>query len=264
VKQWQRYLAELFGTFVLVFGGTTGILAALRVVDAAPWNVAGGSGSNAVELIVPFAFGLALMAGLYTFAEVSGGHFNPAVSLGLFLDRRLTFEDLLGYWIFQFAGAILASLLMLIPFNHDLVKATATQPGVGISQGAALFIEIAFTAVFVLVILHSTKSDRFGGTALMAIPLTLVAIHFAALPISGSSVNPARSLGPALVGDQWHAFWISVVGPAAGAIIAWIIYTVVIKGDTDFRDDLQGLRREVKPPSSTPPASAGDAAPPAS
>jgi len=262
VKQWQRYLAELFGTFVLVFGGTTGILAALRVVDAAPWNAAGGSGSNAVELIVPFAFGLSLMAALYAFAEISVGHFNPAVSLGLFLDRRLTFEDLLGYWIFQFAGAILASLLMLVPFNHDLVKATATQPGAGISNGSALFIEIAFTAIFVLVILHSTKSDRYGGSALVAIPLTLLAIHFAAIPFSGSSVNPARSLGPALVGDQWNAFWIYVVGPAAGAIIAWLIYTIVIKGEMDFRGDMQRLRSEVRPPSTSP--SSGDATPPAS
>ena len=256
MKQWQRYLAELFGTFILVFGGTTGLIAALKAVGGGPYGT--GTGLNGVEVVVPFAFGLSLMAALYAFAEVSGGHFNPAVSLGLFLDRRLTFEDLLGYWIFQFAGAILASLLMLIPFNHDLVKATATQPQAG--NGNALFIEIALTAVFVLVILHSTKSDRYGGSALVAIPLTLLAIHFAAIPFSGSSVNPARSLGPALVGDQWHAFWIYVVGPAAGAIIAWIIYTVVIKGDTDFRDDLQALRTEVRPPS-TPPTTG--AAPPA-
>ena len=93
----------------------------------------------------------------------------------------------------------------------------------------------------------------------MAIALTLIAIHVAAIPFSGSSVNPARSLGPALVGDQWHAFWIYVVGPAAGAIIAWIVYTVVIKGDTDFRDDMKALRTEVRPPS-TPPTTG--AAPP--
>jgi aquaporin Z len=176
----------------------------------------------------------------------------------LFLDRRLTFEDLLGYWIFQFAGAILASLLMLIPFNHDLVKATATVPGAG--NGNALFIEIVFTAIFVLVILHSTKSDRYGGSALISIPLTLLAIHFAAIPFSGSSVNPARSLGPALVGDQWTAFWVYIIGPAAGAIIAWIVYTVVIKGDTNFRDDMQALRAEVRPPT-TPPTTGS--APPA-
>jgi aquaporin Z len=255
VKQWQRYLAELFGTFILVFGGTTGLVAAFKVVGAGPFGA--GNGLGGAELVVPFAFGLSLMAALYAFAEVSGGHFNPAVSLGLFLDRRLTFEDLLGYWIFQFAGAILASLLMLIPFNHDIVKATATTPS---SNGTALFIEIVFTAIFVLVILHSTKSDRFGGSALISIPLTLLAIHFAAIPFSGSSVNPARSLGPALVGDQWTAFWIYVVGPAAGAIIAWIIYQVVIKGDTNFRDDMQALRAEVRPPT-TPPTTGS--APPA-
>jgi aquaporin Z len=261
VKQWQRYLAELFGTFVLVFGGSVGIAAALKASNALPGGPNAG-GPNAIVLIaVPFAFGLALMAALYAFAEISGGHFNPAVSLGLFLDRRLSFEDLLGYWIFQFAGAILASLLMLIPFNHDIVKATATVPA---SNGQALFLEIAFSAVFVLVILQSTKSERFAGTALVSIPLTLLAIHFAAIPFSGSSVNPARSLGPALVGSQWTGFWIYVVGPAAGAIIAWVIYTVVIKGDTDLRNDMQALRAEVRPPSSPPPATTGTDAPPAS
>jgi len=259
VKQWQRYLAELFGTFVLVFGGCTGIAAALKMSAAAPFGTNAASPNGIVLIAVPFAFGLALMAGLYAFAEISGGHFNPAVSLGLFLDRRLSFEDLLGYWIFQFAGAILASLLMLIPFNHDVVKATATVPA---SNGQALFLEIAFTAVFVLVILQSTKSERFAGTALVSIPLTLLAIHFAAIPFSGSSVNPARSLGPALVGSEWTGFWVYVVGPTAGAIIAWLVYTVVIKGDTNFRDDMRNLRNEVRPPS-TPP-STGAAPPPAS
>jgi len=262
VKQWQRYLAELFGTFVLVFGGCVGITAALKASNALPGGTNAGLPNAIVLIAVPFAFGISLMAALYAFAEVSGGHFNPGVSLGLFLDGRLTFEDLLGYWIFQFAGAILASLLMLVPFNHDIVKATATTPGQGVSAGAALFIEIAFTAVFVLVILHSTKSERFGGSALISIPLTLLAIHFAALPFSGSSVNTARSLGPALVGDQWTDFWIYVVGPAAGTIIAWLIYAIVIKGDTDFRDDLRRLSADVRPSKSPPPPPPSEAAPP--
>jgi len=259
VKQWQRYLAELFGTFVLVFGGCTAVAAALKASNSWPFNPSAAPGAlNVIVLIaVPFAFALALIAGLYAFAEVSGGHFNPAVSLGLFLDRRLSFEDLLGYWIFQFAGAILASLLMLIPFDHDVVKATANAPA---SNGQALFLETTMTAVFVLVILQSTKSERFAGTALVSIPLTLLMIHFALIPFDGASVNPARSLGPALVGDQWTGFWVFVVGPAAGAIIAWLIYTVVIKGDTDFRDDMRSIRNEVRPPK-PPPASASDAPP---
>jgi aquaporin Z len=238
VKQWQRYLAELFGTFILVFGGTTTLIEAAKL-----------GGAGAIQFIVPFGFGLSLLAGLYAFAEISGGHFNPAVSLGLFLDRRLTFEDLLGYWIFQFAGAIMASLLMLIPFNHDLVKATADVPH---GNGTSIFVEIVFTAIFVLVILNSTKSERYGGSALVAIPLTLLMIHFATIPIDGTSVNPARSLGPALVGAQWTGFWIFVIGPAAGAVIAWVIYAVVIKGDTDLRDDMQRIRAEVRPPSPPP------------
>jgi len=234
VKQWQRYLAELFGTFILVFGGTTTLIEASKL------------GAGGVQFIVPFGFGLSLLAALYVFAEVSGGHFNPAVSLGLFLDRRLTFEDLLGYWIFQFAGAIMASLLMLIPFNHDLVKSTADIPH---GNGTSIFVEIAFTAIFVLVILQATKSEKFGSSALVAIALTLLVAHFATILIDGTSLNPARSLGPALVGSQWTGFWIFVIGPAAGAILGWIIYAVVVKGDTNLRDDMQRIRAEVRPPS---------------
>src|SRR5207253_2171049 len=148
---------------------------------------------------------------------------------------------------------------MLIPFNHDLVKSTANVPH---GDGSSLFIEIAFTAIFVLVILQSTKSERYSGSALVAIPLTLVFIHFASIPIDGTSVNPARSLGPALVGAQWTGFWIFVIGPAAGAIIAWIIYTVVIKGDTDLRDDMQRIRADVRPPSTPAPDGTNSGGPP--
>jgi aquaporin Z len=257
VKQWQRYLGELFGTFVLVAGGSTAIIAALRIVNAGPYNTTGvpNSGLNAIELIVPFGFGFALLAALYMFGETSGGHFNPIVSLAMFLDRRLNFEDLLGYWIFQFAGAIMASLLLLIPFDHDLVKATATVPA---SYGQALFLETAFSAIFVLVILHSTKSERFGGTALVSIPLTLIMIHFALIPFTGSSVNPARSLGPALVGDEWHGFWIYIVGPGAGAIIGWLIYTIVVEGGMDNLKALPGAARgAAQPPTNDPPPATG-------
>ena len=107
MQQWQRYLAELLGTFVLVFAGTTAIVGADR--------------SGIPPLIVaPFAFGLALLAGLYAFGEVSGGHFNPAVSIGLFLDRRIDAVDLGGYLIMQFVGATLASLVLLLATSkHD-------------------------------------------------------------------------------------------------------------------------------------------------
>ena len=95
-------------------------------------------------------------------------------------------------------------------------------------------IELVFTAIFVTVILQSSKSERFGGSALIAIPLTLLAIHFAAIPFSGSSVNPARTFGPALVGNVWTGFWIYMIAPPLGAIIAWVVHSVVVKGDTNL------------------------------
>jgi aquaporin Z len=230
MKVWQRYSAEVLGTFTLVFVGTTAVVGAVRM-DAP------------ILVVIPFAFGLALLAALYAFAEVSGGHFNPAVSLAMFLDGRLTTTDLLGYWVSQFAGGILASLLLLLATSKAEVAATATSPS---TNGTAFVIEVAFTAIFVAVILQSSISERHGGTALIAIPLTLAAAHFAAIPFSGSSLNPARTLGPAVVGNTWHGLWIYFLGPAVGATIAWLAYTVVVRGDTNLRDDMQRIEAEVE------------------
>ena len=99
------------------------------------------------------------------------------------------------------------------------------------------------TAIFVAVILQSTKSERVRGTALLAIPLTLVAIHVAIIPISGSSVNPARSFGPALVGTEFTDYWIYLIFPTLGAVVGWIAHKIVIEGDTSLRDDFEAARR---------------------
>jgi aquaporin Z len=206
VERYRKLLAELLGTFTLVYVGSLSILAALAF--RAPLQVG-----------VALGFGLALLAGLYAFGELSGGHFNPAVSLGMYLSRRLSGEDLVGYWVAQFAGAILASIAIWISFTRNLVAATVTGTQFS-SAWEALWLEFILTAIFVLVILQSTRSERVRGTALLAIPLTLVAIHVAAIPFSGASVNPARSLGPALVGGEWGDFWIYLIGPFVGGAIA--------------------------------------------
>lgn len=215
MQSWQRYLAEVAGTFTLVFGGCTAIVGAEHA--GAP-----------VLLVAPFAFGLALLAGLYAFAEVSGGHFNPAVSFGLFLDKRLPAGDLIGYWIAQFVGGILAGLVLLIISSKHEVATTATVPGT--SDGKAFLVEVVFTMIFVSVILQSSKSSRFGGSALIAIPLTLIFVHFAAIPFSGSSVNPARTFGIALVGNHWTGIWIYFIAPPLGAALAWLLHSFVING----------------------------------
>jgi aquaporin Z len=231
---WQKYLAEFFGTFVLVFGGSAAIIGLFKLT--------GGQGSPELTLLTaPFAFGLALLAGLYAFGETSGGHFNPAVSLALFLDRRLGVVDLIGYWIFQFAGAILASGVMLATFDKAAVKATTTVPSFG--KGPAVVFEIVFTAIFVLTIVQVTKSGTFGAGALVAIPLALVMIHFAAILVSGASVNPARTLGPAVISNTWTDIWIYFLCPAAGAILGWLVHSVVVEGD--IRDDASYVKDEV-------------------
>ena len=204
----KAYVAELLGAFTLVFVGSLSILAAVTL-DAP------------LLLVVAIGFGLALLAGLYAFGEISGGHFNPAVSLGMFLSGRLDVRTMVGYWIAQCAGAVLASLAVLAAFSQDDVASTATTAS---ASWDAFWLELLLTAIFVAVILQSSRSERVFGTALLAIPLTLVAIHLAAIPVSGSSVNPARTLGPALVGNEWSDFWIYLVAPLAGGAIGALVH----------------------------------------
>jgi len=214
----RKYMAELLGTFVLVFGGTTAITAANAANQSMSFNV-----------MVAFAFGLSLLAGLYWMAEVSGGHFNPAVSLAMLLDKRLKPADMVGYWIFQVIGAVLASLALWVFTSRAIVKGTGTYPG--LSDGKTWFVEFLFTAIFVGVILQASSSEGYAKSALISIPLTLVAVHLAIIPYSGSSVNPARTLGPDIVGGKWTGIWIYLTAPLAGAILAWLIHKSVVKGE---------------------------------
>ena len=220
MKSWQKYVAEFLGTLILVFGGSVAILS-----------------NSAGDLGIAFGFGLALLAGLYAFGEVSGGHFNPIVSLAMFLDRRLSALDTIWYWIAQFLGAICASLLILVLWaSRDDVAKTATRSS---SDARAFFLELIFSAIFVAVILQVTRSDRYGPSALLAIPLTLFTIHVALIPLTGASVNPARTFGPDLVGATgWSDIWIYLLAPPAGAIIGWAIHMVTVRGDTSLREDL--------------------------
>jgi len=225
LKSWQKYAAELLGTFILVFVGSLAILG---------YSASGGS----QQLSVGFGFGIALLAGLYAFGEVSGGHFNPIVSLAMFLDRRLSALDTIWYWISQFVGAIAAALVILALYTHRAaVKQTATVPHH--HDARAFFLELIASAIFVAVILQVTRSNRYGASALIAIPLTLFVIHVALVPFTGSSVNPARTFGPDLVyATGWSSIWIYLLAPPAGAILGWAAYKVTVTGDTSLRDDL--------------------------
>lgn len=211
----RRLSAELLGTYVLVLGGTTAILAA--------------TASGATTSIVPIAlaFGLALLAGLYAFGEVSGGHFNPAVSLAMLINGKIDVATALGYWLVQIVGGILASATLLLVSSQEAVASTATTLGPGVEVWEGFLMEVVFTAIFLLVILKATSSDLSAMTAFLGIGLTLTVIHLCLIPFTGTSVNPARSLGPAIVGDVWNDQWLYVVAPLVGGAIGWAIHRFV-------------------------------------
>jgi aquaporin Z len=211
----RKYFAEVLGTFILVVVGSMSIVAAKAM--AAP-----------VLLVAPFGFGLGLLAAIQATGHVSGGHYNPAVTLGAFLDKRIDARNAAGYVVAQVVGALAGSAVLLLFADQAAVQGTAS----GFAEGkaaVAIGTEILLTAIFLLVILTVTK--RAPGQAAFAIPLTLVMIHFAGIPFSGASVNPARSLAPALVGgtlDGTILVWI--VGPLIGAAIGWALYRVLDDG----------------------------------
>lgn len=206
----NKYLAELMGTFVLVGLGSMGILAADAV----------GETGAAKLILVAFAFGLALLAGIWAVGHVSGAHFNPAVTLAMLLDKRIALGDAIGYWVAQFAGGILGSLIILaVSGSRVAVFATGTYYD---NYTTGLVSEIMLTAVFVWLILAVVR--RGGNHAPAAIALSLVGVHMAGIPFSGASVNPARSFGPAIVSGFDPDIWLYLYAPLVGAIVAFALY----------------------------------------
>jgi MIP family channel proteins len=217
----KAVIAELFGTFLFFTIGYLSVAAFHASGTATPGL-----------LVVPFAFGFGLLAAIFAFGHISGGHFNPAVTVAMFLDKRTTPMDAVGYIVAQIVGAIAAGVFVMVAVSQEAVKQGITAPGTGITETGALLIEIVATAGFIAVILASTR--RAPNLAALAIPLTLVAIHFGTATLSGSSVNPARSIGSALVGGDPSVLWIYVVGPTVGGILGWVAWKVV-DGGADAR-----------------------------
>ncbi|MGV9195173.1 aquaporin Z [Microbacterium sp. MC2] len=228
-----KLAAEATGTFVLVFGSLS---TALFASDF-------GTGSNGSSLGVGFlgvalAFGLTVLIGVYAWGPISGGHFNPAVTLGLAAAGRFAWRDTIGYIVAQIVGgAVGTTIIVLIGMFGPagwLSNAQASgfasngfdqhSPG-GFGLGAAITAEIVFTAIFVLVILGATHRTRGTAHAGIAIGLTLTLIHLASIPIDNTSVNPARSIAAAIYGgvDALSQLWVFLVFPIVGALLAgWL------------------------------------------
>jgi len=206
----NKYLAEFLGTFILVFFGSLTILGTLAT-------------EGPVLITIGLGFGLALLAGIWAVGHVSGAHFNPAVTLAMLVDGRTSFSDAIGYWVSQFAGAGVASLVVWTASTRSAVGATVT----GYEKlSTGILVEVALTAVFVWVILAVNKSGA-ANHAPLATALTLVGVHVAGIPFSGASVNPARSFGPAVVSGAPLALeqlWVYIVFPLVGSLIGLALY----------------------------------------
>ena len=216
----RKYLAELVGTFLFLTVGyaSVGAFTAAQVPGL---------------LVVSFAFPFGLLAAIFAVGHISGGHFNPAVTVAAVLDKRTDTTDAIGYILAQVIGAIAAAAVVYVVAGQSAVAAGITKPGGNVTQVGALILEIVLTAGFILVILVSTK--RAPGLAPLAIPLTLVGIHFAAATLSGASVNPARSIGSALLGGDLNDLWIYIVAPIIGALGGWALFRLL---DEDVVDEV--------------------------
>ena len=236
MKTCNKFFAELIGTFVLVFGGC----------GTALFGHVGFLG-------VAIAFGLTVVAMAYGIGHISGAHLNPAVSFGVWANGRMSFKEMLVYWVAQIIGGIIAGALLLVVWKAAGLGETgvfaangygeAFQKACGgpvtgylaVSTGGAFLIEALLTFVFLMVILGVTDSShangKFGG---LAIGLTLTLIHLISIPLTNTSVNPARSLGVALFSNspikEWSAcgqLWLFIVAPLVGACLAGLVYKCI-------------------------------------
>ncbi|MGO1948415.1 MAG: aquaporin Z [Mycobacteriaceae bacterium] len=234
----KRLWAEFLGTFWLVFGGCGSAVLAASVIADDTINM--GIGFLGVAL----AFGLTVVTGAYALAHISSAHFNPAVTLGCAVAKRIEWSAVVPYWITQIIGATVAGgVLYLIADGKDGFSASESgfatngygefSPD-GYSLAAVLIAEIVLTAVFLWVILGVTSKKAPAGFAPLAIGLTLTLIHLISIPVSNTSVNPARSLGVAWFagGDALGQVWLFIVAPLVGAAIAGISYAA-LTGDEE-------------------------------
>lgn len=217
----KKYLAELIGTFILVFVGCGSAV----FLGCDP---AGG------HLAVALAFGLAIVATAYVIGGISGCHINPAVSLAMLLQKKLSAKDFCGYVIAQVIGAIIgAAVLKLLVSGFELVDLTGGLGSNGVANaggiGGALIVEIILTFIFIFTILGVTSDESKGSVAGIVIGLTLAFVHIIGIPLTGTSVNPARSIGPALFagGDALANVWVFIVAPLIGAALASIAFSLV-------------------------------------
>lgn len=226
-----KYIAEFLGTMVLVLMGCGSAV------------IAGANGTTGVGLLgISFAFGLSVVAMAYAIGHISGCHINPAISIGMVLVGRMKFGDALGYIVAQILGALAgAFLLMLVAGGKEGYEVAINglgQNGYGVGSPAGynlvsgFIAETVFTFIFLLVIFGATSTKNIhGGFAGLAIGLSLVLIHIVGIPVTGVSVNPARSIGPAVLvgGVALGQVWLFIVAPLLGSVLSAVVWRYALE-----------------------------------
>ena len=238
MKPWKKYFAEFFGTMVLV-------TLACGVAVATGCN---GSRLNAL-IATAAAFGLVIVAMAYSIGNVSGCHINPAVSFAMLLSKKMSGKDFVGYVVAQFLGAIAGAAVLGVFFGFDsvpnakgdimnsfgcngLVAVNATTP-VTIAYLKSIIAEIILTGVFVFTILGVTSKDEYGRVSGLVIGGSLTLVHLLGIGLTGTSVNPARSFGPALMAaisgnaEPLNVVWVFIVAPMIGAALAALVWKII-------------------------------------
>lgn len=219
----KKYIAEVLGTFTLVLLGTmTAVLTSGNIIATA------------------LAFGLAVVAMAYAVGGISGGHFNPAVSVAQAIRKKISWMDFLLYFVSQLVGAVLASLLLFVILGDQAVASGLGANGIGALFAAkdlgwlvALLVELVLTFIFVLAIIGITNDESRAPLAGLLIGVVLVGIVIAGFTVTGTSVNPVRSLAPALFvgGDALKHVWIFLVGPLLGGALAGVVGNFLLTDD---------------------------------
>ncbi len=212
----KKYVAEALGTFVLTFLGC-GAAVSLGCNEAVPATVVGTA----------IAFGLSVVAMAYAIGGVSGCHINPAITLGVLLSGRMSAKDAVGYWAGQIVGGVIAGALLCGIYGAESGLGANGIAGIDNNVVLALVVEAVLTFIFVFVVLGATDSNKGAGAfAGMAIGLTLILIHLVGIHFTGTSVNPARSIGPAIFagGAALTNLWIFIVAPLVGGACAAVCW----------------------------------------
>ncbi len=243
----RKYIAELIGTFVLTaFGCGTAVAANsifLSMNAAIPVAF--------TTLLIAFAFGLSVVAMAYSIGNISGCHINPAVSVGMLAAGRMSVKDCVGYVVAQCVGALSAALFLWMIFGS---RDSLGQNGygeastLGLGAGSILILEIVMTFVFVLVVLAVTDRTEFTSAAGLVIGLTLTLIHIFGIPFDGTSVNPARSFGPAIVvgGDALAQLPVFIIAPLIGGVLAALVYRLLFTEVEDPAEELETDAEDVR------------------